>query len=62
MKKETIKTVIIVADISSVLILAYIVMKTYLNDYTCFKIFDMFLTVIPLLIIRIGEMLLERYK
>ena len=61
-KKDTIKTVIAVADVTSILILGYLILKVYMSYYACFRIFDTFLTIIPLIIIKIGEMLLLKYK
>ncbi len=61
-KKDTVKVVITVADVASILILAYLILKAYLDYQACFKMFDSFLTIIPLIIIKIGEMLLIKYK
>ena len=61
-KNETIRFVTVLADITSLIILAYLILKVYLLDYSNFKMFDTFLTIFPLLIVKIGEMILEYKK
>ena len=58
--KDTIKTVIIVADIASFLILAYIIFKSYLTHYSYFNLSDAYFTILPLFIIKFGEIILRK--
>ena len=61
LSRDAIRVVIVVADIASLLILAFIVLKTYLFSYNCFNTVELFLTVIPLATIKVGEILLGKY-
>ncbi len=61
-RRSTVRFITIIADMTSLLILAYLILKVYLFDYANFKMLDTLLTIIPLLIVKVGEMMLEKYK